>query len=64
MEHLTMSRKERERLRVFGRIKAGELPRKQAAGILGLSLRQVHRPTDVTRSAFRLDFSPGTDYLT
>ncbi len=38
-----MSRKERERLVVFGRIKAGELTRKQAAGVLGLSLRQVHR---------------------
>lgn len=38
-----MSRKERERLVVFGRVKAGELSRVEAAEALGLSLRQVHR---------------------
>lgn len=38
-----MSRKERERLVVFGRVKAGELSRVEAAETLGLSLRQVHR---------------------
>jgi transposase len=43
MEQLVMSRKERERLAVFSRLKDGELSRRQAAEVLGLSLRQVHR---------------------
>jgi len=43
MEQLTMNRKERERLLVFGRVKARELSRAEAAELLGLSLRQVHR---------------------
>lgn len=38
-----MSRKERERLVVFGRIKSGELSRCEGGEILGLSLRQMHR---------------------
>lgn len=38
-----MNRKERERLVVFARVKDGELSRRDAAGTLGLSLRQVHR---------------------
>lgn len=43
MEQLVMSRKERERLVIFGRIKAKELSRVEAAEVLDLSLRQVHR---------------------
>lgn len=38
-----MSRKERERLVVFGRVKAQEIGRVEAAEALSLSLRQVHR---------------------
>lgn len=38
-----MSRKERERLVILGRVKAKELSRSEAAEVLGLSLRQVHR---------------------
>lgn len=38
-----MSRRERERLSVFGRIKDKQLKRKDAAVVLGMSLRQVHR---------------------
>jgi transposase len=43
MERLTMSRKERERLVVFGQVKVRQLSRAEAAEVLGLSLRQVHR---------------------
>jgi transposase len=43
MEQLVMNRKEREKLVVFSRVKDRELSRRQAAEILGLSLRQVHR---------------------
>lgn len=43
MEQLNMSRKERERLGVFGRVKDKELSRVVAAEVLGISLRQVHR---------------------
>lgn len=38
-----MSRKERERLVMFNRIKAGESSRREAAEVLGFSLRQVQR---------------------
>ena len=38
-----MSRKERERLVVFSRLKDKQLSRVAAAAVLGLSLRQVHR---------------------
>ncbi len=38
-----MSRKERERLVVFARIKSGELSRLEGGEVLGLSLRQMHR---------------------
>ena len=38
-----MSRKERERLMVLGRLKAGELSRVEAAEVVGVSLRQMHR---------------------
>ena len=38
-----MSRKERERLVILNKVKAKELSRREAAEILGLSLRQVHR---------------------
>lgn len=38
-----MSRKERERLVVFSRVKDKELSRRAAAEVLDLSLRQVHR---------------------
>jgi transposase len=43
MEQLVMNRKERERLVVFSRVKDKELPRAQAAEVLGISLRQAHR---------------------
>jgi transposase len=43
MEQLVMNRKERERLLVLSRIKDKELGRREGAGILGLSLRQMHR---------------------
>jgi hypothetical protein len=43
MERLVMSRKERERLSVFGRLKDKQITRKQAGEVLGMSLRQVHR---------------------
>jgi transposase len=43
MEQLTMSRKERERLVILNKVKAKELSRREAADVLGLSLRQVHR---------------------
>ena len=38
-----MSRKERERLMVFARIKSKELSRREGGEVLGLSLRQMHR---------------------
>jgi hypothetical protein len=38
-----MSRKEQVRLEVFGRVKAGELTRVKASGLLGLSYRQTLR---------------------
>jgi transposase len=43
MEQIVMSRKEREKLSVFARLKDRLLSRRQAAEVLGLSLRQVHR---------------------
>jgi transposase len=43
MEQLNMSRRERERLVIFGQVKSGELCRTEAAELLSLSLRQVHR---------------------
>jgi transposase len=43
MEQLTMSRKERERLVIFDRVKCGQMVRAQGAEVLGLSLRQMHR---------------------
>lgn len=43
MEQMTMSRKERERMVVFGRVKAGELSRAEGSEVLGISLRQMHR---------------------
>jgi transposase len=43
MEQLVMNRKERERMVVFSRLQDQELSRRDAAGVLGLSLRQVHR---------------------
>ena len=43
MMQLTMSRKERERLVIFSKVKSKELSRREAAEVLGLSLRQVHR---------------------
>lgn len=38
-----MSRKERERMVIFSRVKAKELSRSEASELLGLSLRQTHR---------------------
>ncbi len=38
-----MSRKERERLVIFGQIKQKQMSRAEAADLLGLSLRQMHR---------------------
>jgi len=43
MEQLVMNRKERERLVVLSRVKDKELSRRNAAQVLGLSLRQMHR---------------------
>ena len=43
MEHLSMSRKERTRLEVFSRVKAGQITKVKAAGLLGLSYRQTLR---------------------
>jgi transposase len=43
MEHLSMSRKERTRLEVFSRVKAGQITRVKAAALLGLSYRQTLR---------------------
>lgn len=41
--HLTMSAKERERLKLFERVKRGELSLREAAEIGGLSYRQTRR---------------------
>src|SRR5919198_5232035 len=41
--HLLMSQKERERLKVFERVKRGELQQVEAAEICGLSYRQTRR---------------------
>ena len=41
--HLTMSSRERERLKVFERVKRGELSLREAAAIGGLSYRQTRR---------------------
>src|SRR5438132_12688426 len=41
--HLLMSEKERERLKVFERVKRGELQQVEAAEICGLSYRQTRR---------------------
>jgi len=43
MEQLVMNRRERERLVVLSRVKDRELSRRDAAAVLSLSLRQVHR---------------------
>jgi transposase len=43
MEQLTMSRKERERLVVFCQVTQKQIDRVEAAQVLGLSLRQMHR---------------------
>jgi molybdenum-dependent DNA-binding transcriptional regulator ModE len=43
MDEIRMSRKERERLEVFGRVKRRELPVVKAAELLGLSCRQARR---------------------
>jgi transposase len=43
MEQLTMSRKERERLVIFDRVKSRQMDRDQGAEVLGISLRQMHR---------------------
>jgi transposase len=43
MEQLTMSAKERRRLVVLNRVKRKELTRREAAEVLGISLRQMHR---------------------
>lgn len=41
--HLVMSFKERKRLKIMERVKAGELNLKQAAGLLNISYRQARR---------------------
>ena len=41
--HLTMSASERERLKVYERVKRGELSLKEAAALDGLSYRQTRR---------------------
>jgi transposase len=43
MEHLSMSRKERTRLEVFSRVKAGQITKVKASALLGLSYRQTLR---------------------
>ena len=43
MGALTMSRKERARLEVFGRVRDGQMTVVKAAGLLGPSLRQARR---------------------
>jgi transposase len=43
MEQLTMSVKERRRLVVLNRLKQKDLTRREAAEVLGVSLRQMHR---------------------
>src|SRR5262245_21063658 len=41
--HLTMSSRERERLKLFDRVKRSELSVREAAAICGLSYRQTRR---------------------
>lgn len=41
--HLLMNQKEREQLKVFARVKRGELRQREAAAICGLSYRQTRR---------------------
>src|ERR1044072_6295538 len=41
--HLTMSARERERLKLFERVKRGELSLREAAELCGLSYRQTRR---------------------
>lgn len=41
--HLKMSSKERERLKIFERVKRGELPKKDAAALCGLDYRYTRR---------------------
>jgi transposase len=41
--HLVMSKKERERLRIFARVKRKELNLKEAAELVGLCYRQCRR---------------------
>jgi hypothetical protein len=41
--HLLMSEKERERLKLFERVKRGELQQLEAAEVCGLSYRQTRR---------------------
>jgi hypothetical protein len=43
MEQIVMSRKEREKLSVFARLKDKLLSRREPAEALGLSLWQMHR---------------------
>src|SRR5436853_5594168 len=43
MEHLAMSRKERTRLEVFARVKAGPITKVKASALLGVSYRQTLR---------------------
>ena len=43
MEHLLMSRKERSRLEMLGRVKRGEVTLVKAAELLGLGYRQAKR---------------------
>lgn len=42
-DELTMSQRERDRLRVMSRVLEGKRSQKEAAGLLGLSVRQVRR---------------------
>jgi transposase len=41
--HLTMSSRERERLKLFESVKRGELSLKEAAALCGLSYQQTRR---------------------
>ena len=45
-ETVLMSRKERLRMELFARVKAGDITRRRAAGLLGLSYRQTLRAYD------------------
>jgi hypothetical protein len=55
MERLVMSKRERTRLEVFGRVKRGELLLRQAAELLQLSYRQAKR----VYARFRLESDKG-----